>query len=194
MTYPITVVTEPAEEPVTLDEIKAQTRVDIDDDDDLLTAQAIAAREMCELRARRAFVTQTLAITLDAWPRNRVIQLPRPPLQSVTSVTYIDEDGDSGTLSSDAYIVDTARGRITLKAAYNWPTAVLRAAAAITVTFVAGYGHPVDVPERYKAAIKLLVAHWYENREAVMIGAGLAATPLPEGVKVLLGVDRGSFF
>lgn len=194
MTYPITIVTAPVNEPVTVLDAKAQSRVDITDDDDLIYAQIVAARELCELQARRAFVTQTLAVTLDAWPANGIIELPRPPLQSVTSIKYTDEDGNQSTFASSNYIVDTANNRVVLKSSATWPSDVLQRVAAILVTFVAGYSTSADVPTIYKQAILLTIGHWYENREAVVVERGVNIQELPIGVNRLLGIDRGGFF
>ena len=194
MTYPITIVTAPVNEPVTIIGVKAQSRVDITDDDDLIYAQIVAARELCELQARRAFVTQTLAVTLDAWPANGIIELPRPPLQSVTSIKYTDEDGNQSTFASSNYIVDTANNRVVLKSSATWPSDVLQRVAAILVTFVAGYSTSADVPTIYKQAILLTIGHWYENREAVVVERGVNIQELPIGVNRLLGIDRGGFF
>lgn len=194
MTYPITIVTAPVNEPVTVLDAKAQSRVDITDDDDLIYAQIVAARELCELQARRAFVTQTLAVTLDAWPANGIIELPRPPLQSVTSIKYTDEDGNQSTFASSNYIVDTANNRVVLKSSATWPSDVLQRVAAILVTFVAGYGTAADVPTIYKQAILLTIGHWYENREAVVVERGVNIQELPIGVNRLLGIDRGGWF
>lgn len=142
------VTTAPAEEPVTLEEIKAHLKVDVDSEDDLLTMYLAAARQLCELEARRAFVTQTLQLKLEGWPWGEEIHLPRPPLQSVTGVVYVDTDGNSHTMSASEYTVDTASepGRIILAYGAGWPGASLRPGPAITITYVAGYGDAEDVP------------------------------------------------
>jgi uncharacterized phiE125 gp8 family phage protein len=164
--YVLTVA--PATEPVTTAEAKNHMRVDIDDDDTLIDGMIEAGRDYFEDTSRRALITQTWRQNLDAWPEGDEIELPRPPLQSVTSIIYKDEDGNETTLPSSAYIVDTDSepGRIVLAHGESWPTGTLFPANPIQITFVAGYGDADDVPEKFKQAIKLLVAHWYEHREA----------------------------
>lgn len=184
---------EPVSEPATLEELKAHLRVDGSTDDALIMTQAIAARELCEKMARRAFLTQTRVLTLDAWPADRGFWLPFPPIQSVTSVTYTDEDGNESTWSASNYVVDTTRQRIVVKRNASYPTDTLLESGAIQVTYVAGYS-PSALPERYRQAVMLLTGHFYENREQVFVGQGYTAIELPLAVRSLLNVDRGGWF
>lgn len=184
----------PVEEPLTLEEAKAQCRVDTQDDDTLLTSLIIAAREWCERIDWRAYVTQTLQLWLDEWPSNGVLRVPKPPLQSVTSVVYYNAGDVAATWAASNYIVDTIEqpGRIVLRSGAAWPSTTLRAANGICVTYVAGYGLAVDVPQRIKQALLLLVGHWYENREDSTTGA--VNRTIDNGVRALLGVDRAFRF
>lgn len=182
------VQTAPAVEPVTLTEAKAHLRVDTDADDDLIEALITAARVWCENVSRRAFVTQTLDLTLDTWPPSTGLYLPRPPIQSVTSITYTDEDGDSDTVSSDDYLLDTASGRLALKAASSWPSVTLQRIGGVVVRYVAGYGLATAVPQTFKQAILLVVGEWYENRENATQGQVPRAIEL--NAMALLQTDR----
>lgn len=167
------IVTEPSEEPVTLTEVRDHTRVEISDDDLLLQNQITAAREHLERATNRAFVTQTWKVVLDEFPDgNEPIVLPKPPLRAVNSVKYTTDDGTTSTFAASNYIVDTDSepGRVEVKRNNNWPTETLQTANGVEVEFDAGYGGQSDVPQRIKQAILLLVAHWYENREAVTSG------------------------
>lgn len=184
----MTIQTEPAAEPVSTDDAKLHLRVDIDDDDDLIDALVKAAREHVEIITRRALITQTWDYYLDEFPTGSVIEIPRPPLQSVTHVKYTDKDGTESTFSSASYHVDTdgEPGRIVLKYGESWPGDTLQTSNPIVVRFVAGYGESgASVPEAIIQAIKLLVGHYYENREAVYGGRGQAMM-LPSGVDALL--------
>lgn len=189
------VLTQPAEEPVSVDEAKVHLRIDAEDEDNLLAGYLVAARQMCELVSRRAFITQTLQLSLETWPGCGYVTLPRPPFQSVTSCSYIDSNGNSHVLSSNDYIADTASepGRVLLGYGKSWPSATLRPGPAITITYVAGYGLRAAVPAIYKQAIELLAGHFYENREQVIAVPGISLAQLPLGVQSLLMVDRGGF-
>jgi uncharacterized phiE125 gp8 family phage protein len=164
----LTVVTAPTVEPVSLAEAKLQCRVDISADDALITALIVAAREMAETITRRALITQTWDWVLDAFPQGDRLEIPMPPLQSVTSITYVDQDEASDTVSSDDYVVDTdgEPGRVVLKSSATWPSVTLRVANGVAVRFVAGYGDAAsDVPQAIRQAMLLTIGHWYENRE-----------------------------
>lgn len=190
----LVVATAPAIEPVTIAEAKAQCRIDIADDDILLSGYITAARQYCELASRRAFVAATYDLYLNDWPVGDVIRLPRPPLLSVTGVYYTDEDGTEATFAASNYIVDTADepGQVALKSGASWPAVTLQAVNGVRVRYVAGYGTSATaVPQQYQQAILLLVGHWYENREAVLAAQGFSVTELPLGVRSLLSIDRG---
>ena len=177
----LVLVTAPATEPVTLVEAKAHLRVDVGDDDALISGLVKGAREQFESDTRRALVTQTWDLVLDAFPAEAELKLPLPPLASVTSITYKDQDGNVLTYPAANYVVDTSElfGRIVLKSGFTWPSTTLWAAGAVLVRFVAGYGAAAAVPQGAKQAILLLVGHWYENREAVAVQPGLTAVDLP---------------
>lgn len=181
----------PASEPITLTEAKAQCRVEISDDDDLFNNIIIpSARQYIEEATRRVFITQTWRLSLECWPDKNYIQLPKPPLVSVTSVTYTDNGGSATVLSSALYGVDTDSepGRVVLNYGEVWPSATLRTMNPIQIVYVAGYGAASAVPARFKQAILLVVGHWYENREGVMLGT--ISKEIELAVESLIWIDR----
>jgi len=185
----IVIVTAPTDEPVTLAEAKAHLRVDIDDDDDLIEGFVATAREFLEVNVlRRAILTQTWDMYEDAWPESDRLDVPLPPLQSVTWVKYTDDTGTVATLSSGNYLVDTHRapGRIVLKSGYTWPATTLQAVNGVNVRFVCGWSAVEDVPKPIKQAILLMVGDLYENRENTLIGQGMTIKELPFAVQALL--------
>jgi len=190
----ITVITAPSVEPLELADLKNDLKVDTDltADDALIDALLTAGREWAEGFTNRAFITQTLELTLDTWPAGNAIRVPRPPLQSVSSIKYYDQDDTEYTLSSANYLVDTASepGRIVLNSGQSWPGTALRPANGVVVRFVAGHGDAAsEVPAKVIQAIRLTVGHWYENRLAVS-GTGAVPKEVPFGVMALLWQDR----
>lgn len=180
--FSLQVSSEPAVEPVSTAEAKAHMRVDVSDDDTLIDAYIKAARIRLEEDTGRALITQTLVVKLDDFPlyENTALLLPRPPLQSVTSITYIDEDGVQQTWDSSKYIVDTGSEPARITPAYDevWPSARDQI-NAVTITYVAGYGDAAtDVPSDLIQAVKMLAAHWYEHREEVAIGVSVSSVPM----------------
>lgn len=186
----------PAGEPVTLAEAKAWLRVDNTDEDVLIHALIEAARGYVETFTRRALLTQTWALKLDAFPADarwhdgkyrqskggfivgREIVLPKPPLQSVASITYVDTAGVTQTFATSNYHVDTAAqpGRVIIDDDADWPDTDVRP-NAVTVTYVAGYGTPSSVPQGLRVALRYLLSHWFENRRHINIGNIVNAIP-----------------
>lgn len=177
----------PTAEPVSVAEFKDSQRITHDDEDSLIGGYLMAARSYIEYVTRRRFVTQTYTLSLDEFPCDGEIVLPVSPVQSVTSITYTDAAGDSQTLSSSLYRVDikSQQPRITPSYGNAWPVA-LPITGAVVVTFVAGYGAPSAVPMLAKRTITLLAAHWYENREPVVVGTSIA--PLPLSIDALIQI------
>jgi len=159
-------ITAPAEEPVSLDEVKTYLRIDGTDFDMLLAGLIRAAREYCENFQNRAFVTQTWELTLDDWPRFP-LKLPKPPLQSVSSFIYTDKDGAATMWDESNYIVDSDSepGRIVLAYNVSLPSVTLQPVNGIRIRFTAGYGTAAAVPENVKQAMMIFVASRFENPE-----------------------------
>ena len=165
-------VTAPTTEPLTTAEAKDHLRVTHTDDDTDIDSIVETARVWAEKETERAFITQTWDFFLDDFPADGIIRLPHPPLASVTTVKYTDEDATTSTFSSSKYYVDTAAepGRVYLNKNQTWPTDSLRVRNGVEVRFVAGYGAASAVPATAKHLIRLLVGHWYDNREAMVVG------------------------
>lgn len=168
----------PASEPVTLTEAKAHLRVDGTDDDTYITALIVAAREGAENMTRRALMTQTWELTLDAFPD--AFELIRVPVQSVTSITYDDPDGISTVLSSSLYSLDNAddAGLAYVVPAYNttWPS-TQDSINAVKLRYVSGYANAASVPQQIKSWMLLRVGLLYEHRESVIAGVPIAKVP-----------------
>lgn len=253
----LVLVTAPALEPLERSDVKDHLRITATDEHDLLDAMIVAARRYAEdIGTHRQLLTATWRRTLDHFPA--VIELPRPPLQAVTSIKYVDSNGtiqtlgawgdravnftavaatdiltasghelvtcepvqvsstttlpaglaastvyyarnlsattltlhttaggalnntgvvditDTGTgthsllIGNTLYLVDrqSEPARITPTYSNSWPT-IREQIAAIQVNYIAGYGDlRTDVPAGIRQAMKMLVAHWYEHREA----------------------------
>lgn len=191
----LSVVTAPTREPLSLDEAKDHLRETNADQDGLIAGYILAAREMVESSTHRRLMTQTLDYTIDdSWPCERVgayerlrIRLPVNPVQSVTSITYVDTDGATQTLSSALYVLraDGPVAYIDMAYGASWPIPRWQP-AAITVRFVAGWSMS-DVPNPLMQAMRMLVGHFYASREAVG-PANQAEIPL--GVEALLSSYR----
>jgi uncharacterized phiE125 gp8 family phage protein len=192
---PLTLITAPALEPVTLDEAKAHLKVDTDDDDTLIGVLITACRASAEWHTGRAFITQSWVLSLDAWPGAAAdcglppalsttppaaIEIPLPPLQAVTNITTYARNDAATVLDSSLYQVDTASkpARVALKFGVAPPTD-LRGMNAIAIAFTAGYGDAeANVPAPIHAAILEMIADAYTNRGDTSSDPPLAALAL----------------
>lgn len=195
--------TAPTDEPVTEIEAKHQIRLDEADDAPNLVNYIASARRYVEEQTRRQLVTATWKLKLDDFPisdaavsRNypffgsdRRISLPRPPLQSVTEITYIDTAGVSQILAATVYDVDTFSepGRIALAFDQQWPVR-RKQIDAVTIEFVCGYGAVDAVPATFKQMVLLLVDHSWQQRSPITVGTIVAE--LPFGLQALLMSER----
>jgi uncharacterized phiE125 gp8 family phage protein len=178
--------------PVSLEEAMTQCRqTDYSDEVTREMSRLIAvATEYAESVCRQSLITQTREYTMSAWPDDSIIRLPRPPLQSVTSITYVDIAGTTQTWNSSNYRVITAGeiGKVVLAYSQVFPT-IRSQEQSVTVTYVAGYGDAAsDVPELLRQAILSLVVHWYDYRGEIL--AGISQSPMPLAAKTILLQER----
>jgi uncharacterized phiE125 gp8 family phage protein len=176
----VRVVTGPTYEPVTLAEAKLWCRIDDDDTEQdamvLLLIQAM--REYAEQLTGRSFASQTLELSLDSFPD--VIQLPHSPVSSVTSITYIDGDGATRTLSGSpsAFQEDlySEPARLVPLEGQSWPTTsdVLN---AVRVRYVTGYTNVTAIPNQLRLWIQTRISTLFEHREQLVVGGQVQALP-----------------
>lgn len=188
-------VTEPATLPVSIDELKAHSRITFTDDDAVVEIYLRAAVNHAERFTGRAFIDQTWDYYADAFPLDdKPIDLPKPPLIEVSGVYYRATSGDETEFSSSNYLVDDAahKARVALAYGQSWPT-IQERVNAVRVRFRAGYldvSSPEEsaVPVDIKAAIMLTAGTLYQNRESVVVGASVVT--LPFGAQELLRPHR----
>lgn len=191
----------PSVEPIDAAAVSAHVRIDTDDP--VMNTLIAASRGWVEARLQRALTTQTWVLTLDAFPlacraeyqseyrwrthdghryiRLGEIRLPWPNLLAVSSVQYVDTNGNTQTLSSSNYIVDTGNLPGSIVPSYGtwWPSTRYQP-NAVTITYTAGFG-PVasDVPVEIKQAMLLVCGDLYRNREAQAISSGVTIAENP---------------
>ena len=169
MSYGLTIYTEPTEEPITLDEARGQVSLGDNTAHDLdLNGYLKSARKWAEDYTNRQFCTATWDLQLDRFPYgvNAKIFIPRVPLRSITSITYLESAaGASTVLGASNYRVLTSREPAEVTAAFGtaWPS-VYDVDGAVTIRFSAGYGAASAVPQGIKDAIKAKLTHLFKMK------------------------------
>jgi uncharacterized phiE125 gp8 family phage protein len=208
--------TAPASTPVLLADAKAQCRAaDFIDDDDTLTRLIDVATQHLDPSKHgwlgAALMQQTWTLYLDRFPlqhggawgtpqwhpnnRNSAIELPFPPLVSVTTVKYYDTSGTLQTLASSGYQVTGVgawrKAKLFPSPNGSWPSVQTDRREAVQIEYVCGHAAATDIPASAKHAILMLIGHLYENREAVLADPGrVSAIVLPKAVDDLLAPLR----
>jgi uncharacterized phiE125 gp8 family phage protein len=193
-TVKIAVVTAATTEPVTVDDLMQHSRIDGDSEYDLLTRLIKTARQYFENNARLTLITSTFDAFYDGfnhayshnfhctvfYPSNSALVLPKRPVQSVTSLSYVDANGQTQTLTQGTdFVVDTHDTFATLSPATGktWPQTLAYSKNTVTVRFVAGIGNAAAVPDEYKTAILTHAGHLYDQREAAVVGQTVNVMP-----------------
>lgn len=169
----LTIVT-PAAAFVSVDDVRANSRIDGDEDDALIEGLISAAISYAERWTSRQFAPATWDYGINAFPeKGAAIDLPLWPVVSVASISY--DDGSPQELT--AYTLEDGA----LSVSGDWPTG-----SEIVVRFIAGDG----VPAAVRQAILLIVGHWYEHRETA---SDTALSEIPMGAHALLNLHRQMF-
>ena len=176
----------PALEPLTLAAAKAYLRVEHNDEDESIAALIAAARLLVEAQTRRALIAQSWRLVLDAWPPDGRIAVRPAPLQSLAAARVYDAGNVAHALDVQGFAADGAASSLNFV-----PWSMMqpqRAASGIELDVVCGYGDDaLAVPEALRQAIRILVAHWYDNRGLVPAGA---ASALPTSAAALIAPYR----
>lgn len=152
-----TTTVEPTLEPITLEQLKDRLRIGSTCEFDAeLSAILTTARKQVEADTYRRLVNQTIVGRLDGFLSVREIELRVAPVSSITSITYVDQNGTTQTLATSVYGTDllSTPPRIILKTSQNWVDTEPNTANSVAITFVAGYGATAaSVPAQAKLAI-----------------------------------------
>lgn len=163
------IITYPTFEPITVADVAEYLRVDnVQADTALITSLITSARQYLEQYLNRYIAEQTIETALTGWSNEMTLS---SPVQSVTSIKYLDENGVEQTLNSNQYIVDNYVEPVTIRPAYNvtYPN-LYDVANNVKIRFVAGYttgsspdDHPMPKPLEF--AMMLIIGDLYANRE-----------------------------
>ena len=171
----------PTEMPVTVDELRVHVWTDYNEPGDGLKESLIAAATgHFESITGRKLIKQTWRAYLDDFPFRQPVELPFGRVLNVTRVNWLDASGvDHVVTPFTGYIPAIIGENPQLHAVGGtWPSGSFFQIDPVRIEFEAGFGAAADVPREIRQAILLLAAHWYENREAVLVGTTVREVPL----------------
>lgn len=182
----VTLMAPPALEPISLVQIKEHLRVEHTSEDTLISAYITSARLHIEAILAKLLISQNWRINFDRLPTGKTVYLPLAPLLSLNSVSFYTDQSGPNTIPAVDYTIDldSVRPRFSL----HLQRQNLRAFGAYELDVTVGYGPAAeDVPGDVRQALLLLVAHWYENREAA---TPIAREQIPHGIRTILEPHR----
>lgn len=171
----------PTEEPLALSEAKKQVELPTayTAHDEHLSRLIVAARQHFESETNRQICTATWDLVTDRFPDESCepISLPKSPVASVASVSYVDTNGATQAWGSSNYVL-SKREPATIRTAYGvtWPLTRCQP-DAVTIRYVCGYGGQSSVPQELRAGLLLLVSHWFSHRELSVTGTIISEVP-----------------
>ena len=167
MRYTLETVTEPAEEPLSLSEVKTAIRVDGSDEDAFISRLISTSRRLVEQWTGRALVSTVYRATYQAFPSGtHYFELPRTPVTAVGSIVYTNTSAASTTLSADDYTVSLGDGmrRARIVPAYlDWWPQTRGHIDDVAITFTAGYANAEAVPSELRDLCWMLVDYCYQR-------------------------------
>jgi uncharacterized phiE125 gp8 family phage protein len=187
--YALVLVSPPAFEPISLDEVKRQCRIEIEfeDEDFYIRGLIKAVREATEKVSNNLFMYQIWDLLLDRFPCGEIL-IRKRPVTEIGFIEYVDLNGNTQTLTD--YQFSTGEFYATLKPAVGatWPAARCEL-NSVRIRFSAGWENtPEGIPEHMKQAMLLKIGHYYENREDTVIGINFQ--PLVDGYDALVALER----
>ncbi len=194
---PFITTVQPTVEPVTLKQVKQQSRLyaDVTEEDEVVLLYLQVAREMIEAETGQACMERTLTAFFDGFPycwadRPRELELPLSPASSVVAVEYRDEAGDWVTMPAADWELVGVRmpGRVVLAADASWPSDVYgQREESVRITYVAGRSEVGLVPLKLRQAILLQAAFLYDNRIPV---GDRKSFVLERGIETMISLER----
>lgn len=168
----------PIQEPISLEDAKVFLRILDNLDDTTIASMIKSSREYAENYTNRQFETATYELFTDRFTQD--LKLPKNPIKTLTSVEYMDENGDYQVLDSSYYYLYGEDD--IFKVHFDNTVSHKNHKNAIKFTFDSGYD---VVPESITAYMKVLISTLYENRELYIVGVPVDKLANPMAVKLL---------
>ena len=185
---PLTIVrtSSPVIESVTLEEVKRFLNVATHTDDTLLSDIIFNTTDYLESVLHRQFLAASYRFSLDRFPWDpnwsiqqniwwtidprSIIEIPRPPLQSITAIVYQDVNNTQQTFATTEYgvDVDSEPGRVYLLPGHSWPS-TYAIPNAVKITYFAGWTTVATMPQRLRSLLLFVIGDLYHYRRGTSI-------------------------
>jgi len=155
----LAIITQPATEPLTLQEVKDYLKRPFSDQDAYLTSLIVAVRQNLENYCSSSFINQTLKLSQDCFD-SKQISLWKSPVSSITSLKVFDSENAESTISNTMYFLHD--NFLNLNQNFSLDV-TLREFSGVQITYVAGYGASAsNVPQAIRQAILEQINAIYE--------------------------------
>jgi uncharacterized phiE125 gp8 family phage protein len=181
---------------VSVAELKKHVGIDFNETyyNDMLESMEAAAVEYIESRSRLTLRQSTWLVTVEEFPKDREpLALPIWPILDASTVVvqYTPPVGSLTTLTGTQVAIASPPASVYPDPVEYWPETLENKIDAVRITFTAGWTI-ATIPAMVKHAVKLLVAHWFRNRETVIVGS--ISKEMEHAVDRLLVQFRRNFF
>lgn len=141
--------------------------------DDMLTDMEAAAVEYIESRSRLILRNSSYEVYCDRFPEGRdPLYIPLWPIRTgAIDISYTDASGVSRTYTTAQKVILTSPASLYPAVGDEWPETQEDNVQAVSFSVNTGYVNNAAIPSMVKHAVKLLVAHWFRNRETVIVGS-----------------------
>lgn len=155
----------------TVDRVRHNSRISDKYDDQWIVDALASATDYCERALECCVARSNWRLTLDHFPAsNGPIAIPLWPIHQITAIAYTNVNGANTSFNVIDIVQPVGLGRYLLQPKFgiNWPEA--QSPNGVRIEFSAGFEDLAAVPSTIQRAALMLISHWYENREAVLIG------------------------
>ena len=157
--------------PILVTDVKKQLIINTDEDDSYLEGLILAATAKLEKDSRNLLIQRSLIQNTD---RIEGTSLDYSNVISIDKIQYYNTDGTIVDYDSSSYYLDEYSNRLELTSKYSLIAISNTSKRPFIITYTAGFINRnanatlerAKVPADLMHALKLLVAHYYENREA----------------------------
>lgn len=196
ITYQVDLETQEDNTPVvSLSDLKKHVAIDITETyyDDMLQSMEQAAVGYLQSKSRLILRDSSYEIFCNEFPTGAdPLYIPLWPVRSVTDISYTDQNGANAVITDAQKILSTPPAAMYPAVDTEWPMVQDGNRQAVTFSATVGYFNTAAIPATVKHAIKMLVAHWFRNRETVLVGS--ISKELEKAVDALMVQFRSNYW